>query len=171
MVGWPSSFTGSLMGASAPTFERSECHPGDRARQREAKSTDNESPPMKKRLPQRSEEVFSPSGGSTALPSLLRTFPRREATAGSEQRPKGAERLEREEVGGGKGWWAGEMERRSEGWGRGAVACGTPSASEVCHTPRSVLRSLRSSTLRRHPFPLPPTGAEWWDGHRVSRGH
>ena len=55
----------------------------------------------------------------------------------------------------GEGVVGGGMERRSEGWGRGAVACGTPSASEVCHTLRSVLRSLRSSTLRRHPFPLP----------------
>lgn len=50
---------------------------------------------MKKRLPQRSEEVFSPSGGSTALPSLLRTFPGMIATIGS------VHDREREEVGGG----------------------------------------------------------------------
>ena len=67
-------------------------------------------------------------------------------------------------VGGGNGAEVGGM-------GEGCRACGTPSASEVCHTHAVSCEVYGAAHGGGTLSPSRTTGAEWWEGHRVSRGH
>ena len=55
--------------------------------------------------------------------------------------------------------------------GEGCRACGTPSASEVCHTHAVSCEVYGAAHGGGTLSPSRTTGAEWWEGHRVSRGH